>query len=119
MTEGDKTIIEKGFKDVKFMDLSNTQLTSLENFPCLEKLKTLVLSDNQLTGSDLAYLKNLPKLTYLNLDNNNIHTPFAFMQLTDLDLKHISIVGNKVNDNYSHRDLFYVLPTLKTINDKN
>jgi len=69
-------IFDKGFKNLKKLDLRGNQITKIDEnaFEDLKELETLILSFNQVNTISQGELKGLKNLKYLLLDNNNIKT---------------------------------------------
>ncbi|XP_035900872.1 leucine-rich repeat and guanylate kinase domain-containing protein-like [Anopheles stephensi] len=55
---------------LRFLDLRNNELESMESLKALVNLETLLLAGNRISGLDGAALTNLNKLTGLDLSNN-------------------------------------------------
>ncbi|KAG8185633.1 hypothetical protein JTE90_026092 [Oedothorax gibbosus] len=77
------------FSNITSLSLRNIGLTSLKGFPKLPHLQKLDLNVNKLTSA-LFFLVGAPKLTHLNLSNNNIKEPVALKALGKL--KHLVCV---------------------------
>uniref|UniRef100_A0A7N5KIR6 Acidic leucine-rich nuclear phosphoprotein 32 family member n=1 Tax=Ailuropoda melanoleuca TaxID=9646 RepID=A0A7N5KIR6_AILME len=60
------------FKELEFLSMANTELTSLAKLPTLTKLRRLELSDNLISGGLEVLAERCPNLTYLNLSGNKI-----------------------------------------------
>uniref|UniRef100_A0A0V0ISY6 Putative ovule protein n=1 Tax=Solanum chacoense TaxID=4108 RepID=A0A0V0ISY6_SOLCH len=80
------------FQNLEHLSIANTGVTSLEQFPRLQNLQKLNLSDNRIAGG-LEFLveAGLNSLRDLDLSNNRIQDiddlrPFAELRLVSLDL---------------------------------
>ena len=56
------------------MDLSDNEITAMENFPLLRTLRTLILNNNRVNTIQTDLGQYLPKLTTLMLTNNQLVT---------------------------------------------
>ncbi|KFV02437.1 Leucine-rich repeat and guanylate kinase domain-containing protein, partial [Tauraco erythrolophus] len=82
------------------LDLSSNKITSLEGLEGHDLLEVINLEDNQIAElRELEYIKDLPLLRVLNLLKNPVQEQtdywllviFMLLQLTELDLKKISV----------------------------
>ncbi|KAM7131534.1 leucine-rich repeat and guanylate kinase domain-containing protein isoform 1-T3 [Ciconia maguari] len=87
-------------KTLQKLDLSSNKITSLEGLEEHDLLETINLEDNQIAElRELECIKDLPLLRVLNLLKNPVQEQkdywllviFMLLQLTDLDLKKISV----------------------------
>ncbi|XP_021145891.1 leucine-rich repeat and guanylate kinase domain-containing protein isoform X2 [Columba livia] len=87
-------------KTLQKLDLSSNEITSLEGLEEHDLLETINLEDNQIAElRELDYIEDLPLLRVLNLLKNPIQEQtgywlfviFKLLQLTELDLKKISV----------------------------
>lgn len=89
------------------IDLTDNEIKRLENFPKLQRLSTLLLSNNSVSRIDPEFFnsKQLPSLDTLILTNNRI------LDLTDLEplqefagtLRHLSLLDNPVTKKPHYR----------------
>lgn len=84
------------------MDLSDNELTRLENIPTLTRLKCLLISNNRITRIAPDIGANLPALTALVLTNNKISSIQDLMPLGTLSntLTDLVLRGNPVTKMY-------------------
>ncbi|XP_063931505.1 U2 small nuclear ribonucleoprotein A'-like [Zophobas morio] len=79
------------------IDLSDNEITRLEGFPQLKKLKTLFLNNNKIQKVDASLHERLPGLAELILTNNNLQT---FTDIEDISkissLRRLSLLKNPV-----------------------
>ena len=105
------------------IDLTDNEIKRLENFPRLNRLSSLFLSNNSISKIDDEFFspKQLPSLKTLILTNNRI------LDLADLEplkafsnsLKHLSLLDNPVTKKPHYR--YFViskLPKIRTIDFK-
>ncbi|XP_074429287.1 leucine-rich repeat and guanylate kinase domain-containing protein [Larus michahellis] len=87
-------------KTLQKLDLSNNKISSLEGLEEHDLLEAINLEDNQIAElRELEYIEDLPLLRVLNLLKNPVQEQtdywllviFTLLQLTDLDLKKISV----------------------------
>ncbi|NXV46235.1 LRGUK protein, partial [Uria aalge] len=87
-------------KTLQKLDLSNNKIYSLEGLEEHDLLEAINLEDNQIAElRELEYIEDLPLLRVLNLLKNPVQEQtdywllviFMLLQLTDLDLKKISV----------------------------
>ena len=119
-TEEQKTTLEK-YTSLIHLTLNLIGLTSLENFPHLDKVQIIELNNNKLTGDDLdILLKNCPKLYKIKLENNCIDSIDKLKCLSNYKIKKINLLGNPfLSNNEKYRDeLFELIPSLESIDDK-
>ncbi|SCP04808.1 U2 small nuclear ribonucleoprotein A', putative [Plasmodium ovale] len=97
------------------IDLSDNEIIKLNNIPCLQRLKTLILCNNKIARIDSDIFENIPNLNSLVLTNNKIE------KLTDLNslfkaknLTRLSLLENSVSKLENYREyLIYNLPSLR------
>jgi len=102
------------------IDFSDNEISKLENFPLLNRVKTLFFNNNHVSRFDEDFGLTLPNLTTLVLSNNKI------MQLSDLEpltklknIKYLSLLDNPVTKKQNYRlYLIYLVPRLKIIDFK-
>ena len=79
------------------LDLTDNDLLSLSNFPHLDRLAHLLLSNNLISRIDPRLAFALPRLTSLTLTNNNIA---SFDQIKALGkfplLQSLTLIGNPI-----------------------
>ena len=76
------------------LDLRNVDLTKKSDHTGLTKVKSVVLSDNNI--SDASFLKDFKKLESLRIENNPVSDLSFLANLKGL--KNLSLCGTKVND---------------------
>ncbi len=86
----DKKYTKKEQLNLKELNCSNSNITSLEGIENLKNLKTLYCYNNQLTS--LIGIENLTLLEYLNCSNNPL--PYKSDNLEDI-LKEIKVEKRK------------------------
>lgn len=99
------------------IDLSDNNITMLDGFPLLSRLKSLFLNNNQITQISSRICEALPNLSEIILTNNNIK------EFSDIDsiclninLSHISLMRNPVAYKQYYREyIIYKLPNIKVI----
>ncbi|KYQ89946.1 leucine-rich repeat-containing protein (LRR) [Tieghemostelium lacteum] len=99
------------------IDFSDNEISKLENFPQLNRLKTLLFNNNHICRIDDDFAASLPNLTNLVLSKNRISKLSDLVPLEKLqNIKYISLLENEVTkvENYRYY-LIYVQPRLKYI----
>mmetsp|Transcript_2421 Transcript_2421/g.3178 ORF Transcript_2421/g.3178 Transcript_2421/m.3178 type:complete len:249 (+) Transcript_2421:81-827(+) len=99
------------------IDLSDNEIAKLENFPQLNRLRTLFLNNNKISKVAPNMGENLPNLDTLILTNNQLHN------LADLDalahlpqLQRLSLLDNPVTKKQHYRlYTIHVLPHLRLL----
>nr|WJH19455.1 U2 small nuclear ribonucleoprotein A' [Euglena gracilis] len=105
-------ITEDGFDTI---DLSDNEITKLENFPLFHRLKTIIAHNNRLCRIAAGLGKVLPRLETLALHNNHFKELSELEPLTDLpNLLRLSLCDNLVTKKPNYR-LFVIAkcPKLK------
>lgn len=102
------------FTALEKLSLINVGLTSLKNFPKLQSLKKLELSDNRIS-SGLSHLLTSPKLTSLNLSGNKIKDFDELKPLASMEkLEILDLFNNEVTSAENYRsNVFRLIPSLK------
>uniref|UniRef100_U5EZR7 Putative microtubule binding protein n=1 Tax=Corethrella appendiculata TaxID=1370023 RepID=U5EZR7_9DIPT len=102
------------FTALETLSMINVGLKSLKNFPKLQNLKKLELSDNRVSNG-LSTLIECPKLTHLNLSGNAIKDFDELKCLSKLEnLEDLDLFNNEVTSTENYREeLFKMLPKLK------
>jgi len=80
-------------------DLSENRLGRLDNFPRLLRLSSLLLAGNLIESLDATNLgKNIPNLTFLELDSNQISSLWEISNLGKActKLEHLNLRGNPI-----------------------
>ncbi|PRP81042.1 microtubule binding protein [Planoprotostelium fungivorum] len=112
-----RTLLEK-FTSITHLDLSNVGLSTLDNFPTLPNLETLILCNNQLVGS-LNHLNNttVPSLRHINLSGNTIRNMTELKYLTcHTHLETLILKGCFVTNTPDYViTLFDMIPSLKNL----
>jgi U2 small nuclear ribonucleoprotein A' len=92
------------------LDLSDNELTKVENFPLLNRLRTLLASNNQISRITLKG-EQLPHLETLILTNNKINNLPDIDPLADFpSLRTLSLLENMVTKKQNYR--LYVIHKL-------
>ncbi|KAF2078578.1 hypothetical protein CYY_000078 [Polysphondylium violaceum] len=102
------------------IDFSDNEISKLENFPLLNRVKTLFFNNNHISRFDEDFGLTLPNLTTLVLSNNKL------IQLSDLEpltklknIKYLSLLDNPVTKKQNYRlYLIYLVPRLKILDFK-
>ncbi|KAF9932269.1 hypothetical protein FBU30_008564 [Linnemannia zychae] len=103
------------FRNLVKLSMSSSQCSSLEGFPPLPLLRSLLLADNNLSdGFEALAEADLQNLVLLDLTANNIKEASALAPLDALEnLQHLMLEGNPVAGLEGYRDsIFEVLPQL-------
>jgi len=99
------------------LDLSDNEITKLEGFPVLNRIKTLLLSNNRITRISPNLGEQLPHLETLILSNNKIQNFSDIDNLAELpNLKRLSLLDNVISKKQHYR--FYIIhkiPKLKLL----
>lgn len=99
------------------IDLSDNDLSQLENFPLLARLETLLVNNNRIIRISSKLGQYLPKLTNLILTNNKLTVLSDLDALADIPtLMRVSLIGNAVTKLENYRlYLIHKLPKLKVL----
>lgn len=102
------------------IDLCENELISVDNFPLLTRLQSLLLSHNRIARIAAGLGKYLPALTNITLIKNKISDLESLDPLRDLPkLTHVSLIGNPVTKRDDYRlYLIHKLPNLKVLDFK-
>lgn len=105
------------------IDLTDNEIKRLENFPKLERLSTLFLSNNSISKIDNEFfsLKQLPTLNTLILTNNRIldFGDLEGLKVFSETLRHLSLLDNPVTKKPHYRYfIISKLLKLKTLDFK-
>ncbi|CAH2274520.1 acidic leucine-rich nuclear phospho 32 family member A isoform X1 [Pelobates cultripes] len=102
------------FKELEFLSTVNVCLRSLANLPKLNKLKKLLLSDNNISGGLDVLAEKCPNLTHLNLSGNRIKDLSTIEPLKKLEsLKSLDLFNCEVTNLHDYREnVFKLLPQL-------
>jgi len=93
------------------IDLSDNELTRLENFPVLNRLRTILLNNNKISFIERGLGESLPNLETVVLTNNRINNLGDLDALADLpNLKRLSLLDNLVTKKQHYR--LYVIHRL-------
>ncbi|KAG0298495.1 hypothetical protein BGZ98_000180 [Dissophora globulifera] len=106
------------FQNLVRLSMSSAQCQSLEAFPHLPRLRSLILSDNQLSQTFNALADaNLQSLVLLDLSANKISDVSVLEPLDALgNLQHLLLAENSLAEEENYRDaVFEVLPQLITV----
>lgn len=97
------------------IDLTNNQLTSLEDFPILKRLTTLIANNNLISKVDQQISTCLPNLSSLILTNNNISSFQEILHFSKCkNLERMSLMENPISkmENYRYIIIAFI-PQLK------
>lgn len=96
------------------LDLTDNDLMTLGNFPHLDRLAHLLLSNNLISRIEPRLAFSLPRLTTLTLANNQIA---SFAQLAPLarfpQLEYLTLIGNPIAREKYYRE--WVVWKVKTV----
>ena len=96
------------------IDLTDNEITRLENFPLLKRLTTLLLANNRITHISTTLGEQLPNLRVLSLANNRLTTAQDIEALVGLKrLEHLSLVDNPITKLPNYR--LFVIHTLPQV----
>ncbi len=98
------------------IDLSDNEISALENFPVLKRLLSLFVCNNHIKVLRSG-LKSLPRLETLVLTNNDICTLADVSALGELPhLRHLSLLGNPVTRVEHYREyVLFKCPALEVL----
>ncbi|KAM9976520.1 hypothetical protein ACTFIR_010361 [Dictyostelium discoideum] len=99
------------------IDFSDNEISKVENFPKLERVKTLLFNNNHIKSFEEDFGSSLPHLRALILSNNRINNLSDLEPLTKLsEIKFISLLENPVSKKPNYRlYLIHLVPHLKII----
>jgi len=99
------------------LDLSDNEITKLEGFPLLNRLKTLLLSNNRIIRVVPNLGEQLPNLETVVLSNNKIQNLSDLDTLAELpSLRRLSLLDNLVTKKPHYRlYVIHKLPKLKLL----
>ncbi|KAK3828363.1 MAG: hypothetical protein J3Q66DRAFT_12216 [Benniella sp.] len=106
------------FQNLVKLSMSSSQCTSLEGFPNLPLLRSVMLADNHLSeGFEALAEADLQNLVRLDLSGNKISNLDVLKPLVALgNLQHLSLAENEVAGQNGYRDtVFEILPQLITV----
>ena len=94
---GEEYITKNILSNIRSLDLSNKELTSIDGIEIFENLFDLDLSNNNI--KDISPIKKLKSLYMINLSNNNIKDVTFFKELTEeKSMWYINLSNNKIKD---------------------
>jgi len=99
------------------LNLCDNEITKLENFPNLQKLKTVLVCNNRVARLDASITASVPNLTSLVLTSNNL------AHLAEVDalvgaklLRNLSLYDNDMSKKKNYRAyVLFRLPQLKVL----
>lgn len=102
------------------IDLCDNELISVDNFPLLTRLQSLLLSNNRISRIQVGLGKYLPALTNITLIKNKISDFEALDPLRDLPkLTYVALLENPVTKRKDYRlYLIHKLPKLRVLDFK-
>ena len=99
------------------IDLTDNEISKLENFPLLKQLNTLILHNNRINRIEENLGSYLPKLEWLMLNNNRV-SEFSDIEALGscASLTHLSLIDNPITLKPEYR-LFVIsrLPNLRML----
>ncbi|XP_058016659.1 acidic leucine-rich nuclear phosphoprotein 32 family member E [Ahaetulla prasina] len=102
--------LNDSFKELEFLSMANTELTSLAKLPTLTKLRRLELSDNLISGGLEVLAERCPNLTYLNLSGNKIKDLSTVETLQNLkNLKSLDLFNCEITNLEDYRESVFEL----------
>uniref|UniRef100_A0A7N5K5J2 Acidic leucine-rich nuclear phosphoprotein 32 family member n=2 Tax=Amniota TaxID=32524 RepID=A0A7N5K5J2_AILME len=102
--------LNDSFKELEFLSMANTELTSLAKLPTLTKLRRLELSDNLISGGLDVLAERCPNLTYLNLSGNKIKDLSTVETLQNLkNLKSLDLFNCEITNLEDYRESVFEL----------
>ncbi|XP_070622586.1 acidic leucine-rich nuclear phosphoprotein 32 family member E isoform X1 [Erythrolamprus reginae] len=102
--------LSDSFKELEFLSMVNTELTSLAKLPALTKLRRLELSDNLISGGLEVLAERCPNLTYLNLSGNKIKDLSTVETLQNLkNLKSLDLFNCEITNLEDYRESVFEL----------
>ncbi|XP_026576068.1 acidic leucine-rich nuclear phosphoprotein 32 family member E [Pseudonaja textilis] len=102
--------LNDSFKELEFLSMANTELTSLAKLPTLTKLRRLELSDNLISGGLEVLAERCPNLTYLNLSGNKIKDLSTVETLQNLkNLKSLDLFNSEIKNLEDYRESVFEL----------
>jgi U2 small nuclear ribonucleoprotein A' len=108
------SVVEKDAFDA--VDLTDNAIRILGGFPVSQKLRTLLLSKNQISHIIPNLREQLPKLSTLIMAQNQIEDLTELSSLAGIPLTHLILVGNKVALHPDYRlHVIHLLPSLKML----
>lgn len=109
------------FTNLVTLSLGSVNLTSLENFPQLPKLQSLLLTDNRISGGlEALTAAKLDQLTELDLSNNRLASLPAFKPLAGLkSLQALHVQANPAEKSVKglRQALFTMISALQYVDD--
>lgn len=94
--QGEQYITKDVISRIKNLDLSNSNITSIEGIEIFKNLSNVNLSNNKIT--DIEPLTKLNSLMVIDLSNNNITDISAFSNMKTKSLSTIKLANNKIKD---------------------
>lgn len=112
--DGKITGLTAEFVNLEFLSMININLLLVANFPKLEKLRKLELSDNRISGGLEVLAERTPNLTHLNLSGNKIKDINTLEPLKKLNhLMSLDLFNCEVTMLNNYREsVFALLPQL-------
>uniref|UniRef100_U3FZC6 Acidic leucine-rich nuclear phosphoprotein 32 family member n=1 Tax=Micrurus fulvius TaxID=8637 RepID=U3FZC6_MICFL len=102
--------LNDSFKELEFLSMANTELTSLAKLPTLTTLRRLELSDNLISGGLEVLAERCPNLTYLNLSGNEIKDLSTVETLQNLkNLKSLDLFNCEITNLEDYRESVFEL----------
>ncbi|XP_047314658.1 U2 small nuclear ribonucleoprotein A'-like [Impatiens glandulifera] len=96
------------------IDLSDNEIVKLENFPCMNRLTTLLINNNRITRINPNIGEFLPKLHTLVLTSNRLTNLVEIDPLASLpNLQFLTLLDNNITKKPNYR--LYVIHKLKSL----
>jgi len=87
------------------LNLTDNSLTILGNLPLSPRIRTIHVSNNNISAIALNFANSVPHLESLVLNNNSLATLSALLPLANLPkLTHLSLLGNPVRGEKYYRE---------------
>ena len=102
---GEDYITKNALSNIRTLDLSNSNLTSLEGIEIFSNVYDINLSNNNI--KDITPLTKLTSLSSINLANNNITDISAFSNMKTKSLYSLNLSNNKIKDVSALNEIIY------------
>jgi len=103
-------LLEKHKDTILFLSLNDCALNSLEGFPNLPKLVRLELTDNKISGKELAQFSQFTSLQSLSLGGNPVQDVSDLEALKGLStLVQLDLFGCPISEKADYRDKIFAI----------